>query len=64
MLTTALESLTRDDREQLERLLEAVLDTVTRSADHATLICRFCDLEACPQRQCPVELKYLLYSES
>jgi MarR family transcriptional regulator, negative regulator of the multidrug operon emrRAB len=58
VLTAALESLTRDDREQLERLLEAVLDTVTRSADHATLICRFCDLQACPQRRCPVELKY------
>jgi DNA-binding MarR family transcriptional regulator len=64
VLTTALESLNHDDRAQLERLLEAVLDAVTRSADRATLICRFCDLQACPQRRCPVELKYLLLSES
>jgi hypothetical protein len=40
MLMTALESLTRDD--------ESVLDTVTRSANHATLIGRFCDVGACP----------------
>jgi MarR family transcriptional repressor of emrRAB len=64
VLRTALDPLTSADREQLERLLTTALDALPRSADHATLICRFCELPACPQRECPVELNYLRLTET
>jgi len=33
-----------------------VLDRITSDRAHADLICRLCDLAACPERACPVEL--------
>ncbi|WP_157848421.1 MarR family winged helix-turn-helix transcriptional regulator [Streptomyces scopuliridis] len=59
VLATVLAPLLPDDRRHLERLLATVLETLPRSADHATVVCRLCELSACPQPECPVELSYL-----
>ncbi|AGZ43054.1 MarR family winged helix-turn-helix transcriptional regulator [Actinoplanes friuliensis] len=63
VLATVLEPLSAQDRDQLERLLDLVLDALPRSADHATVVCRMCELAACPQRECPVELSYLRHRQ-
>ena len=46
------------DRQALERLLSVLLGTWPRDTEHATVICRLCELRACPQAHCPVELTY------
>src|SRR5262252_4481379 len=44
-------------REQaLTGALKKVLARITSDRAHADLICRLCDLAACPQSACPVEL--------
>ncbi len=59
VLSNILEPLGEDDRRELERLLGSLLDSLPRSAAHATVICRLCELPACPLPQCPVERSYL-----
>jgi MarR family transcriptional repressor of emrRAB len=58
-LARVLEPLAPEQRDQLEQLLSVVLDALPRDADHATVICRLCELVACPQNRCPVEQNYL-----
>jgi len=43
-------------RVPLGRTLEKVLAQITSDRAHADLICRLCDLAACPQSVCPVDL--------
>ncbi|HSU34799.1 MAG TPA: MarR family transcriptional regulator [Propionibacteriaceae bacterium] len=59
VLAGVLAPLAPADRHEFERLLGLLLDALPRSADHATVICRLCELPACPMSHCPVEHSYL-----
>jgi MarR family transcriptional repressor of emrRAB len=53
--TVALDGLTRPERAALESMLEKMLAAVTDDRIDADVICRLCDLAACPEVTCPVE---------
>ena len=55
VLDDALATLTAPERARLERLLEKVLAGFTDDRLEAELLCRLCDLGACPLVTCPVE---------
>jgi len=59
LLADAMSPLTPGERKALTGALEKVLDRITSDRAHADLICRLCDLAACPERACPVELAAL-----
>ena len=59
LLADAMSPLTPGERKTLTGALETVLDRITSDRAHADLICRLCDLAACPERACPVELAAL-----
>jgi len=59
LLADAMSPLTPGERKALTGALETVLDRMTSGRAHADLICRLCDLAACPERACPVELAAL-----
>ncbi len=48
--------LAAEDRRDLARLLEKILPLLTPDRDACDHICRLCELAACPQDRCPVEL--------
>ena len=52
----AISPLTPGERKALTGALEKVLARITSDRAHADLICRLCDLAACPQSVCPVDL--------
>ena len=54
-LAVALEGLTADERSTLSSLLETMLRDLTDDGVVAARICRLCDVDACPQAECPVE---------
>ncbi len=56
VLEEALAILSAEDRERLESLLEQMLQHITVDIPHACLICRLCEVPACPQDRCPVTL--------
>lgn len=64
ILGSILEPLNEEDRQELERLVNSILDSLPRSAAHATVICRLCELPACPLSDCPVERSYLHHSKA
>lgn len=53
--TIALDSLSAAERHTLEGLLGKMLGAVTDGRADAEIICRLCDLGACPESICPVE---------
>jgi MarR family transcriptional repressor of emrRAB len=55
-LSDAVSPLTAGERKALTGALEKVLAQITSDRAHADLICRLCDLAACPQSVCPVDL--------
>jgi MarR family transcriptional repressor of emrRAB len=55
-LSDAVSPLSPAERKALTGALEKVLARITSDRAHADLICRLCDLAACPQSACPVEL--------
>ena len=55
-LSDAVGALTPGERKALTAALEKVLARITTDRAHADQICRLCDLAACPQPACPVEL--------
>ena len=57
-LQLAVNSLTTNERQQLTKLLEKMLATMTTNELRAFAICRLCEEEVCPQDRCPVEQKY------
>ena len=59
LLADAMSPLTPGERKTLTGALEKVLAQITSDRAHADLICRLCDLAACPERACPVELAAL-----
>ncbi len=56
VLDSLTERLTAEDRRDLARLLEKILPLLTPDRDACDHICRLCELAACPQDRCPVEL--------
>jgi DNA-binding MarR family transcriptional regulator len=48
--------LANTERQELTRLLEKLLPMLTPDRDSCDHICRLCELGACPQDRCPVEL--------
>jgi len=52
----AVGALTPGERKALTAALEKVLARFTTGRAHADQICRLCDLAACPEPACPVEL--------
>ena len=55
-LSDAASALTPGERKALTGALEKVLARITSDRAHADQICRLCDLAACPESVCPVEL--------
>ncbi|MBO0819136.1 MAG: MarR family transcriptional regulator [Actinobacteria bacterium] len=55
-LSDAVRPLTAGERKALTAALEKVLARITSDRAHAELICRLCDVAACPESACPVEL--------
>jgi len=55
-LRDAVGVLTPAERRALIGALEKVLARITTDRAHADQICRLCDLAACPEPACPVEL--------
>ena len=56
VLADAVSPLTPGERKALTGALDKVLARITSDRAHADLICRLCDLAACPQDVCPVDL--------
>src|SRR5579859_7074833 len=52
-----IEVLSANERTQLTRLAEKLLQTLTTDSASADFICRFCEIESCPQDRCPVHRK-------
>lgn len=48
------------EQTQLSRLCEKLLDQLTRDRASGDFICRFCEIESCPEERCPVHRKILL----
>lgn len=57
-LEFALTGLTEAEQEQLTKLLEKMLTTMTTDKLRAYAICRLCDEDVCPMENCPVEQGY------
>ena len=55
-LSGAVGALTPGERRALTATLEKMLARITTGRAHADQICRLCDLTACPEPACPVEL--------
>jgi len=51
-----MRALSAEDRRDLTRLLEKMLPALTPDREACDHICRLCELAACPQDRCPVEL--------
>jgi len=56
VLREALAALDAGERKFMTAVLEKLLAAATTDRAHAEQICRLCDVGACPQRTCPVEL--------
>jgi len=63
-LTDALGALGPGERKTLTAALEKVLAAITTDRGHADHICRLCDLAACPEKVCPVELAARAHASS
>jgi DNA-binding MarR family transcriptional regulator len=55
LLERVLSPLDSTERDQLHRLLDKLLDNVTRDRRHARHLCRLCDHERCRNGDCPVD---------
>ena len=63
-LTDALSALGPGERKALTAALEKMLAAITTDRVHADHICRLCDLAACPEKVCPVELAARAHASS
>lgn len=55
-LAAALAALGPGERKTFAATLEKVLTAITIDRAHADHMCRLCDMSACPEKACPVEL--------
>jgi len=60
----ALAALSTDERNQLAGMLDSMLTALTPDRPTCDRTCRLCDLAACPQDICPVELAALRLEEA
>jgi MarR family transcriptional regulator, negative regulator of the multidrug operon emrRAB len=60
----ALAALSIDERNQLARMLDSMLTALTPDRVTCDRTCRLCDIAACPQDICPVELAALRVEEA
>lgn len=56
LLRAAVDALGPGERQALEGMLDKLLSAVTSDFFQAERTCRLCDVSACPQPICPVEL--------
>ncbi|WP_019954722.1 MarR family winged helix-turn-helix transcriptional regulator [Yoonia vestfoldensis] len=61
-LMPLLEQIAPADRASLERALSRILGALTQGRESADHICRYCDENACAQKDCPVELRAIALS--
>lgn len=59
-----IDVLSKNEQIQLTRLTEKLLRRLTRDRTSGDFICRFCEIESCPQDRCPVHQKVLLTEAS
>ena len=55
-----IDVLSKNEQTQLTRLSEKLLERLTRDRAAGDFICRFCEIESCPQDRCPVHRKVML----
>jgi MarR family transcriptional regulator, negative regulator of the multidrug operon emrRAB len=58
-IAEVIDVLSTNEQTQLSRLSEKLLDRLTRDRASGDFICRFCEIESCPQARCPVHQKVL-----
>ncbi len=58
ILCNALEPLESDERRHFLRLIAKIMPQIVKAGDDQHYVCRLCDLEVCPQEDCPVNLAY------
>jgi MarR family transcriptional regulator, negative regulator of the multidrug operon emrRAB len=63
-IAEVLDVLSKNEQTQLSRLSEKLLDRLTRDRTSGDFICRFCEIDSCPQDRCPVHQKVLLTEAS
>ena len=63
-IAEVIDVLSTNEQTQLSRLSEKLLDRLTRDRASGDFICRFCEIESCPQDRCPVHRKVLLTEAS
>jgi len=63
-IAEVIDVLSKNEQTQLTRLAEKLLDRLTRDRASGDFICRFCEIESCPQDRCPVHRKVLLTEAS
>jgi MarR family transcriptional regulator, negative regulator of the multidrug operon emrRAB len=49
-------ALSADQQTELDNILEKLIASIVETATPADWVCRLCDIAACPQGRCPVEL--------
>jgi MarR family transcriptional repressor of emrRAB len=54
-----IDVLSKNEQAQLTRLSEKLLERLTIDRASGDFVCRFCEIESCPQDQCPVHQKVL-----
>ena len=58
VLENTLSSLTREERGLVSSAIFKMMMSVVDGGDDQHYVCRLCDLESCPQDNCPVNLAY------
>ena len=58
VLENAMRSLTCEDRERISAMIHKMMPNVVDGGDDQHYVCRLCDIDACPQENCPVNLAY------
>jgi MarR family transcriptional regulator, negative regulator of the multidrug operon emrRAB len=63
-IAEVIDVLSTNEQTQLSRLSEKLLARLTRDRASGDFICRFCEIESCPQDRCPVHRKVLVTEAS
>ena len=63
-LRPLLDLLSDADVTALTAILERLLDAMTDDFDAGERICRLCEVDACPQNDCPVEVRQRLHTHN
>ena len=63
-IAEVIDVLSKNEQTRLTRLAEKLLSRLTTDPASGDFICRFCEIESCPQDRCPVHQKVLLTEAS